>query len=115
LDKVYAFLNERQIGGRGCNVVIYEGDSTMIAGVEISGAFEPSGEVIAAATPAGRVATATHVGPYNQMGRTNEAILVFCRESGLQPAGTSWEVYGDWEEDESKLRTDVFYLLAQVP
>ncbi len=22
-----------------------------------------------------------------------------------------WEVYGDWDDDPSKLRTDVFYLL----
>jgi effector-binding domain-containing protein len=112
LDKVYAFLNERQIGGRGCNVVIYEGASNMIAGVEIAGAFEPSGEVSAYATPAGRAATAQHVGPYREMGRTNDAIVSFCRESNLRLSGVSWEVYGDWEEDESKLLTDVFYLLA---
>jgi effector-binding domain-containing protein len=111
LDKVYAFLNERQIGGRGCNVVVYDGPGSMLAGVEIAGAFEPAGEVIAYATPAGRVATAQHVGPYREMGRTNEAIVAYCREAGLRLAGVSWEVYGDWEEDETKLLTDVFYLL----
>jgi hypothetical protein len=26
-------------------------------------------------------------------------------------AGTSWDVYGDWEEDPAKRRTDVYFLL----
>jgi effector-binding domain-containing protein len=111
LDQVYAFLNERKMGGRGHNIVIYSSHQDMVAGVEISGPFEPAGNVVAAATPAGRVATATHVGPYKEMGRTNDAITAWCRESGLQLAGPSWEVYGDWEEDQSKLVTDVFSLL----
>lgn len=113
LDKVYAFLNERQIGGRGCNVVIYDGAGSMIAGVEMATAFQPGGDVVLAATPAGRVATATHVGPYREMMRTNDAIVAYCRESGLKLTGVSWEVYGDWDEDESKVLTDVFYLLAE--
>lgn len=114
LDKVYAFLNERQIGGRGCNVVIYDGPASMIAGVEMATAFQPEGDVVLAATPAGQVATATHVGPYHEMMRTNDAIVAHCRDSGHKLAGVSWEVYGDWDEDESKLLTDVFYLLAEA-
>ena len=112
LDKVYAFLNERQIGGRGCNVVIYDGPSTMVAGVEIAGPFEPAREVIAAETPAGRVVTAQHVGRYQEMGRTYDAIQMWLKESGERETGVSWEVYGDWEEDESKLLTDIYFQLA---
>lgn len=26
-------------------------------------------------------------------------------------AGINWEIYGDWNEDESKLETEIFYLL----
>ncbi len=111
LDQVYAFLNAKKIGGRGHNVVIYQNSCTMVAGVEISGAFEPAGGVVATATPAGLVATATHIGPYSEMARTNDAILAWCRESGNQFSGISWEVYGDWDADESQLRTDVHYLL----
>jgi Metal binding domain of Ada len=33
------------------------------------------------------------------------------KAAGRQRAGTSWEVYGDWEEDPAKRRTDVYFLL----
>jgi hypothetical protein len=26
---------------------------------------------------------------------------------------TCWEIYGDWDEDPAKLRTDIFHLLRQ--
>lgn len=31
--------------------------------------------------------------------------------SGRRRTGTRWEVYGHWVEDETQVRTDVFYLL----
>lgn len=63
-------------------------------------------------TPAGTVATATHFGPYDRLVDTHGAIHKWIQENGRKIAGPSWEVYGHWTEDTSKLRTDVFYLLA---
>jgi hypothetical protein len=37
--------------------------------------------------------------------------MQWCRHHGRQISMPYWEVYGDWEEDPSKLRTDVYYLL----
>ena len=65
------------------------------------------------ATPAGKVATTIYMGPYDRMGPAHEAIHRFAREHGYKLAGASWEVYGHWNEDPSKLRTDIFYLLSQ--
>jgi hypothetical protein len=28
--------------------------------------------------------------------------------------GVDWEIYGHWDDDPAKLRTDVFYLLADT-
>jgi effector-binding domain-containing protein len=109
LDRVWPAL--RASGVRtGHNVVIYRDRASIEAGVEVFGDVPP--ELNASATPSGRVATAAHIGPYDQMARTNDAIVAFCKEHGLALAGTSWEVYGDWDEDPSRLRTDVCYLLA---
>ena len=30
-----------------------------------------------------------------------------------EPAGVNWEVYGDWDDDPAKRRTDVYFLLQQ--
>jgi hypothetical protein len=39
------------------------------------------------------------------------ALERWCAASGRAPAGTRWEVYGDWEEDPAKRQTDVYFLL----
>ena len=34
-----------------------------------------------------------------------------CRQHGHETALPLWEIYGDWDDDPAKLRTDVLYLL----
>ena len=84
---------------------------TVDFGVEVTRSFEPAGEVLATETPAGEVAQAVHVGGYGTLSRTHEAIHEWCAENGRTIAGTSWEHYGDWSDDEEKLETSVAYLL----
>jgi hypothetical protein len=40
--------------------------------------------------------------------------VAWCRTHGRRVAGPSWEIYGHWTEDESRLRTDVYHLLEPV-
>ena len=55
----------------------------------------------------------THVGDYGRLGEANAAILEWCRANGRKHAGPSWEVYGHWNDDPAKLRTEVYYLLER--
>lgn len=81
-------------------------------GVEVSRPFVPEGEIIAAETPSGKVATAMHVGPYEQLGKTHDAIHAWAASKKLTFAGKSWEIYGDPTNDPAKLETRVEYLLS---
>ena len=81
-------------------------------GVEVTRSFEASGAVRATETPAGRAATAVHVGPYDGLKETHDAIHAWAEAHRQRFAGRSWEIYGDWSEDPSKLETTVAYLLA---
>jgi effector-binding domain-containing protein len=63
------------------------------------------------ATPAGEVATVAYFGPYDRMSIGHGAIHEWVQANGRKLAGPSWEVYGHWTEDTSKLRTDIYYLL----
>ncbi|HWP04662.1 MAG TPA: hypothetical protein VNN72_02920 [Polyangiaceae bacterium] len=38
-------------------------------------------------------------------------VHAWCKAQGRVIAALSWELYGDWTDDESKLETTVFYLL----
>lgn len=105
-DEFYAGFKRKG----GLNIVFYPTwDPTEEFEIECGVQVESDGN---SATPAGKVATAAHIGPYNQMKSAHNAIHHFVRENGLKIAGPSWEVYGHWSDDPSKLRTDIFYLLA---
>jgi effector-binding domain-containing protein len=114
---VWNALRAANVTGAGRHVAVYlDGAINLEVGVELDRAFAGSGEVVASTTPAGHVATATHYGPYGQLGAVHQAIQHWCRSNGLKLAGPSWEIYGHWQDewnsDVNKIRTDVFYLLS---
>jgi hypothetical protein len=41
-----------------------------------------------------------------------EALDQWCAANGRRQAGVSWEVYGDWDDDPAKRRTDIYKLLS---
>ena len=114
LDQVWPLLREQ--GARtGHNVVIYhpggKGELVIDAGVEVPDGFTARDAVRRVDTPAGEVAATTHFGDYADLGGAYAALEQWCAASGRAPAGTRWEVYGDWEEDPAKRQTDVYFLL----
>jgi effector-binding domain-containing protein len=120
LDAVYALLRARGTAGLGHNVVVYRSgtgwgpdDTLQIeVGVQTPAPIAPEGEVLALASPGGRAATATHVGAYQTMRVTNQAIRRWMVDQGLTP-GVDWEVYGDWSDDEANLTTQIYFLVSE--
>jgi GyrI-like small molecule binding domain len=131
LDLVWPVLREQRVR-TGHNVVVYHGGTaqelTVDVGVEaftdfagrsseperLTGALEASGqhgEIRRTATPSGEVATVAHYGEYSEMAGAYAALERWCRDQGRRPAGVSWEVYGDWDDDPARRRTDVYFLL----
>ena len=115
LNKVYAAVNAGLVRQNGQNVMIYhprqDGSVDIECGVETEGRFEPAGEVVYSETPSGRAVTMTHVGPYSALRSSFQAMDAWSRQNGYRLSGPCWEIYGDWEEDPMKLRTDIFLLL----
>jgi len=119
LDQVWEFLRKNPgLRNDGHNVFLYhhpanrQSPMNIDFGVEVVRKFEPTGEVFLAEVPAGRVATALHVGPYARLKETHDAIHAWASTNRVTFAGKSWEIYGDWTSDESKLETRIEYLLA---
>lgn len=119
LDQVWAYLRAHEdvwpAGGR--NLFLYhhptQRDQPMDIdfGVEVARHFDAGGAVRYVETPAGQVAKTLHVGPYSGLSHAHMAVHQWCAQNGKQIGAQSWETYGDWNEDESKLETEVFYLL----
>jgi effector-binding domain-containing protein len=102
-------------GGR--HIAIYwNGDISLELGAEVEGPFAETDTVVRSATPAGRVATVTHLGPYSRLGDAHDALRDWCKANGHTLAGPNWEIYGHWQDawntNPAMIRTDIFYQLA---
>jgi effector-binding domain-containing protein len=119
LDQVWAFLKQNPgLRTDGHNVFLYHHPPSRIMpmevdfGVEVTRTFERSGEVAATATPTGKVVSALHVGPYDRLNETHQAIHAWAAANKLVLAGKSWEIYGDWSNNPATLETRIEYLLS---
>jgi len=54
----------------------------------------------------------THPGSYRGLPAAHIRVNEWSTEHSLQPAGASWEVYGDWCQDESRLVTEIHIRLT---
>jgi effector-binding domain-containing protein len=109
-------VRAQQIKGAGRNVALYLDDQINLeVGVELSAPVAAHDPLIVSSIPSGTVATAIHLGPYNQLPQAHRAIRDWCAKRGHALAGPNWEIYGHWEDgwknNPSLIRTDVFYLL----
>lgn len=79
--------------------------------MQVISSFVATDGVACSATPAGQVARTAHYGPYSKLGKPHEAVRRWCQEKCHPIVTPYWEIYGDWDDDPAKLRTDVLYLL----
>lgn len=118
LDLVWEYLRTHPgLRADGHNVFLYRHPERRGAlmdvdfGVEVTRPFDSSAEVHEVDTPAGEAAVATHIGPYDRLSETHDAVHAWVAAHKRTLAGYSMEIYGDWSDDPSKLETTVIYLL----
>jgi effector-binding domain-containing protein len=113
--EVWAFMRAPDLPRPGRHLALYlDGEMNIECGAEVFQPFTGNERVVCSTTPAGMVATTTHLGPYHRLGEAHDAIRQWCADHGHALAGPSWEVYGHWRDDPTQLRTDVFWLLQPV-
>jgi effector-binding domain-containing protein len=115
LDKVYEVVKAGRVRQTGQNVMVYRPrDNNQVdieCGVETEGRFESVGEVVYSETPSGLAVAIAHIGPYERLRTSHKAVAEWSHHHGYQLTGICWEIYGDWNEDPSELRTDIFHLV----
>jgi DNA gyrase inhibitor GyrI len=120
---IWRLSEERGLDATNQTVLIYYDDGTdllrhspggvtMDVGVLLHEPFEGDALLQCAMTPAGRAAHARQIGSYDLLPGTHGSIRDWCAARGHALAGTNWERYTHWNEDQSKSITDVYYLLA---
>ncbi len=114
LDEVYKFLQENYKNKTGHNIAIYLDEKfTVDIGVIALEKLETKGDIFFSATPSGMAVHTTHIGPYNGLPQTHSLLRKWCKDNNVSITLPCWEIYDHWTEDESKLRTDVYYLIRE--
>jgi effector-binding domain-containing protein len=97
-------------------LALYLDDGFVEVGAEVSEPFTGNERIHCSRLPGGVVATTVHFGPYGRLADAHAAIREWGAANGHRFSGTSWEIYGHWEEswntNPAKIRTDVFHLLC---
>jgi effector-binding domain-containing protein len=120
LDQVYAAARAGAVQLDGQNIFVYrvvagaDNEADIEFGVGVKSPFSPVGAVRYSELPTGDVATAVHWGDYARLGEAHDAVIAWCRANGRTLTGTRWEVYGHWNDDPARRRTDVYYLLTPL-
>ena len=88
---------------------------TVEAGMSIAAPSTDEGDILSVELPGGPVASAIHMGPYDQLPRTHAEVERWIAETGARRAGAPWEVYitdpGD-VPDPKDWQTEVIYPLS---
>jgi len=118
VGKVWEFIRSQPgLWVDGHNIFVYQhpkqAGAPMVCdfGVEVTRAFETTGEVYATETPGGEAAVAVHRGPYNQLNDAYTAIEEWMVANRRESAGQTWEIYGDPTPDPAETETTVVHLL----
>ena len=114
--EVFGYIQQQGQAPAGMPLALYHsmegGAVDLECAIPVGSPVEGSGRIAAGELPTCTAATVTHMGPYDELGKTWEALMAWMKSEGLEPAGTPWEVYvtdPGAEPDQSKWRTDIFF------
>lgn len=87
-----------------------DGMVDMECGFPVSGSVDLEGQIKNNKLPGGKVATALHIGPYENLAEAYQEVLSWINEQGYQASGKSWESYLTGPDVEpSRIRTGIFW------
>ncbi|HWQ20153.1 MAG TPA: GyrI-like domain-containing protein [Methanotrichaceae archaeon] len=121
--EIGAFLEKSGIGPAGAPFAYWHGMTEesiqkgvfdMECGFPVSQPADGQGRIMRSKLPGGKVLTAMHIGPYETLAETYQALQSWAAENGYQAGEDMWEVYltnPDEVPDKSRWMTQIFWLV----
>jgi effector-binding domain-containing protein len=111
-DITYSWLRSADVRQVGHNYALYDEcrkqSLRVRVGFPVSGPFPDTELVKCVEFEPGWAAHATHNGSYGNLHVTYRLLTEWCLQERFSLNGESWEIYGDWNDDPSKLKTDQY-------
>ena len=115
LPRVYEYIKEKDVVPASPPMCVFESYGadgvTLVGGAIVQKPVEGDGDIEAMSLPGGKVAVVMHLGSYDKLKATYEALQAWVQEHGHKPRGASWELY--WtdpgeEPNPDKWKTEIF-------
>jgi effector-binding domain-containing protein len=110
MDKMWQTVRSNGIANKGKNIWIYEQQHKVFAGIELEAVPKP-GILEHKNLRLTKYAYYKHIGPYNLIKQTGQAMNDEIRKKGFEVTLPYVEIYGHWTNDESKLETELLMCL----
>jgi len=109
MNKMWEIVKGNKIANKGLNVWVYEGSTKLFAGVELEETPPANTGVEFKNIELAKYAYYKHVGPYQHIGRSGDRVVAELKERGIATTNVYIEIYGHWDNDESKLETELIW------
>ncbi|MCR2821139.1 GyrI-like domain-containing protein [Lederbergia panacisoli] len=111
LDQVWEEVRNKKLSHKGINHVVYDDDHMVFAGIELNFPSEEDPSLEKRTIHFNKYAYCKHIGPYSELDKSYKEIQSAIETSGEHHQFPTMEIYGHWNEDESKLETEIIYNL----
>ncbi len=107
LDQVWPVVRAGGVANKGINWVVYDEGDQIYAGIETNSPEATAPGLYRKEIQLARYASWEHIGPYHKLHEACSSLNKALKDMGLQTRRPLIEVYGHWNEDESKLETTI--------
>lgn len=111
MDKMWPIIRSQGLKHKGMNVWIYEEDHQVFAGVELLDPSVKDTGLELKTIVLKKYAYYKHIGPYNMIGQAGDNMRTEIQRLGYRSHLPYIEIYGHWNNDETKLETELLVAL----
>lgn len=108
-NRMWDIVKKNNLPNNGINIWVYDDQSRMFAGVEITPAPSENFGMETRTLHFKKYASFTHVGPYQLLFEANEKMRQELTKRGIKYGPPSLEIYGHHYADPNKLETEIVY------
>ena len=111
MDKMWQLVKANNLRNKGLNIWVYEPEEKVFAGVEL---YDTPGEEVRLEhknISLVKYAYFKHVGPYKLIKEAGQNMINEIKKRGFEMDAPYVEVYGHWNNDETKLETELYISL----
>ncbi|MGZ3999511.1 MAG: GyrI-like domain-containing protein [Mucilaginibacter sp.] len=111
MDRMWEKVRTHNLKHKGINVWVYDPNERMFAGVELEETPANDVGLELKHINLAKYAYYKHIGPYSGLAGAYAKMRAYLAEKNLKIGSPGLEIYGHWNQDESKLETEILMAL----